>query len=225
MGKGKKRKAAPAAAAPAREEPPNLFERLSNKKRFDILGRKVKGETRQLGKLRSAASERVSGVGSVAGRTATAWAPRSHWAVDHRSVACWSACCAAPIHRDLPHAVAACSARARCWWSTSSCAKQTPSLTGALEVGPGWAAAPSWQLAVLGRLGSRQRLARVCAEATPEATPHLKQQLTRTACLQRSRDLAWVGKPLSPLVCRFSRPMPTPTAVPSHSPNQRTTRA
>ncbi|KAL4451742.1 hypothetical protein ABPG75_007404 [Micractinium tetrahymenae] len=58
MAKGKKRKAAPAAAAPAREEPPNLFERLSNKKRFDILGRKVKGETRQLGKLRSAASER-----------------------------------------------------------------------------------------------------------------------------------------------------------------------
>lgn len=69
MAKGKKRKAPPAAAAPAREEPPNLFERLSNKKRFDILGRKVKGETRQLGKLRSAATDRVSGLGCASGVT------------------------------------------------------------------------------------------------------------------------------------------------------------
>ncbi len=62
MGKAKKRKGAPLAAQERRkEEPPNLFERLSNKKRFNILGRKVKGETRQLGKLRTAAGERVSG--------------------------------------------------------------------------------------------------------------------------------------------------------------------
>ena len=60
MGKGKKRKAPGAPRERQPEEAPNLFERLSNKKRFDILGRKVKGETRQLGKLRTAASERVS---------------------------------------------------------------------------------------------------------------------------------------------------------------------
>lgn len=68
MGKGKKRKAPAPLAAQERhkEEAPNLFERLSNKKRFSILGRKVKGETRQLGKLRTAAGERVSGVGAAA---------------------------------------------------------------------------------------------------------------------------------------------------------------
>lgn len=66
MGKGKKRKAPSGRRGGERgapEPPPNLFERLSNKKRFDILGRKVKGETKQLGKLRSAATERVSRAG------------------------------------------------------------------------------------------------------------------------------------------------------------------
>lgn len=61
MGKGKKRKAPPGdRREQRREEAPNMFERLSNKKRFDIMGRKLKGETRQLGKLRTAATERVS---------------------------------------------------------------------------------------------------------------------------------------------------------------------
>lgn len=58
MGKGKKRKAPTPRDKGPREEPPNLFERLSNKKRFNILGRKLKGETRELGKLRSEATER-----------------------------------------------------------------------------------------------------------------------------------------------------------------------
>ncbi|PRW57304.1 Nucleolar 14 [Chlorella sorokiniana] len=61
MGKGKKRKAPSGVRGGERgapEPPPNLFERLSNRKRFDILGRKVKGETKQLGKLRSAATEK-----------------------------------------------------------------------------------------------------------------------------------------------------------------------
>lgn len=66
-GKGKKRKAPMAAEQRPREEAPNLFERLSSKKRFDIMGRKVKGETRHLGKLRTAASERVSGCRRQAG--------------------------------------------------------------------------------------------------------------------------------------------------------------
>lgn len=66
MGKGKKRKAPMAARDAPKQEPENLFERLSNKKRFDILGRKVKGETKQLGKLRSAATERVSSGGRAA---------------------------------------------------------------------------------------------------------------------------------------------------------------
>ncbi|KDD73522.1 Nop14-like family protein, partial [Helicosporidium sp. ATCC 50920] len=55
--KGGKRKAFRGRRA-APEAPENPFERLSNKKRFDILGRKVKGETRETGKLRSAAAEK-----------------------------------------------------------------------------------------------------------------------------------------------------------------------
>ena len=42
---------------------PNLFERMSNKKRFDVLGKKVKGETRHTGRLRTAAVEKVRGTG------------------------------------------------------------------------------------------------------------------------------------------------------------------
>lgn len=61
MGKGKKRPAPSGVerrGAPGGADKPNLLERLSSKKRFDVLGRKVKGEVRQLGKLRSAATER-----------------------------------------------------------------------------------------------------------------------------------------------------------------------
>jgi nucleolar protein 14 len=43
-----------------KEHAPNLFERLSNKKRFDVLGRKTKGDTRNLSRLRTAATEKVS---------------------------------------------------------------------------------------------------------------------------------------------------------------------
>lgn len=38
----------------------NDFERISNKKRFDVLGRKTKGEIRNIGRLRSAATEKVT---------------------------------------------------------------------------------------------------------------------------------------------------------------------
>lgn len=82
MAKGKKRKAPSGARGGERgapEPPPNLFERLSNRKRFDILGRKVKGETKQLGKLRSAATEKVRLLGGWAHRR---WASRCHtWKV------------------------------------------------------------------------------------------------------------------------------------------------
>ena len=47
---------------------PNLFERMSNKKRFDVLGKKVKGETRHTGRLRTAAVEKVSGGGGSGGQ-------------------------------------------------------------------------------------------------------------------------------------------------------------
>lgn len=57
---GKKRKAPARAAAPVREPAPNPFERLANKKRFDILGRKVKGETRNVVRLRTDAAEKAS---------------------------------------------------------------------------------------------------------------------------------------------------------------------
>ncbi len=43
-----------------KEAPPNLFERLSNKKRFDVLGRKVKGDVRNVSRLRTAATEKAS---------------------------------------------------------------------------------------------------------------------------------------------------------------------
>jgi hypothetical protein len=44
---------------PKRDAAPNMFERLSNKKRFDVLGRKPKGDVRSVNKLRSAATEKV----------------------------------------------------------------------------------------------------------------------------------------------------------------------
>jgi hypothetical protein len=44
---------------PKRDTAPNMFERLSNRKRFDVLGRKPKGDVRSVNKLRSAATEKV----------------------------------------------------------------------------------------------------------------------------------------------------------------------
>lgn len=38
----------------------NLFERLWNRKKFDIVGKKVKGEQRALGKARTEAVEKVT---------------------------------------------------------------------------------------------------------------------------------------------------------------------
>ena len=60
--KAKKSNARPKGFKPrgAREAEPNLFERLSNKKRFDVLGREPKGQgTRNVGQLRAAATEKV----------------------------------------------------------------------------------------------------------------------------------------------------------------------
>ena len=71
---GKKRKVPGRPQERHAEEPDNLFERLSNKKRFNILGRKLKGETRDLGKLRTAATDRVGGGGST-GRVAACRQP------------------------------------------------------------------------------------------------------------------------------------------------------
>ena len=45
---------------PKRDTAPNMFERLSNKKRFDVMGRKTKGDVRSVNKLRSAATEKVN---------------------------------------------------------------------------------------------------------------------------------------------------------------------
>eukprot|EP00884_Botryococcus_braunii_P010637 jgi/Botrbrau1/19575/Bobra.0035s0060.1 len=42
----------------AKEEKPNLFERMFNRKKFDILGKKAKGQQRKLGQARSDAVER-----------------------------------------------------------------------------------------------------------------------------------------------------------------------
>ena len=106
---GKKRKAPGRPQERHAEEPDNLFERLSNKKRFNILGRKLKGETRELGKLRTAATDRV----------------RAGEAAQHRA----AACCLPPAAAWPPAAaglavhvcaevhlasVPLCSARTRC---------------------------------------------------------------------------------------------------------------
>lgn len=109
MAKGKKRKAPMAAQDRKREEPANLFERISNKKRFNILGRKVKGDTRQVGKLRSEATERV----------------RRSAARTFASVA---------FMTDLQLLVVVCSAKTPSWWSTASYARAMPSLTADLGV-------------------------------------------------------------------------------------------
>lgn len=114
MGKGKKRKAPLAGRDAQQQEPENLFERLSNKKRFDIMGRKVKGETKQVGKLRSAATERVSGGDGRESRFL-------------------------PHSLAQPSTLPTCSARTPCWLSTASCARATRSSTAALEVREGCA--------------------------------------------------------------------------------------
>lgn len=59
----KKRKQPAKAAVAKKEAAPNLFERLSNQKRFNVLGRKVKGETRNTSRLRTAAAEKVGAPG------------------------------------------------------------------------------------------------------------------------------------------------------------------
>ena len=55
----KKKKGVP-RLKPKKHAAPNMFERLSNKKRFDVLGRKSKGDVRNVNKLRSEATEKVS---------------------------------------------------------------------------------------------------------------------------------------------------------------------
>ncbi len=42
------------------EDKPNLFERMFNRKKFDVLGKKSKGQQRKIGQARSDAVERVS---------------------------------------------------------------------------------------------------------------------------------------------------------------------
>lgn len=130
---------------------PNLFERLSNKKRFDVLGKKVKGETRHTGRLRTAAVEKVRGAMEQA---------RGCMCVP--VLAARQRAATAPVLRRV--CLLACSARARCWWSTSSCASPTPSSTAALGVSrpaalparppafrfgllrPSWARKAAWML-------------------------------------------------------------------------------
>ena len=107
----RKAQAAATAAEAKAAAAPNMFERLHSRKKFSVLGKRAKGEQRATGKLRSEAVERV--------RTYTTQ-PAERWA-----------CCA----DKLGHLVSwGRSARRRCSWSTSSCARQTRSSTGALEV-------------------------------------------------------------------------------------------
>lgn len=42
-----------------KDEKPNLFERMFNRKKFDILGKKAKGQQKKLGQSRSEAVEKV----------------------------------------------------------------------------------------------------------------------------------------------------------------------
>ena len=58
--KGKMKKGTRPAAAQPRQEKPNLFEMMFNKKKFDVLGKKQKGEKRKSGKARSEGLEKVS---------------------------------------------------------------------------------------------------------------------------------------------------------------------
>jgi len=108
----RKAQAAATAAEAKAAAAPNMFERLHSRKKFSVLGKRAKGEQRATGKLRSEAVERV---GKATVHSAERWA-----------------CCA----DKRAHVVSrGRSARRRCWWSTSSCTRQTPSSTGALEVG------------------------------------------------------------------------------------------
>lgn len=59
---GKKGKKGPRLAlkqASTKDEKPNLFERMFNRKKFDVLGKKAKGQQRKLGQSRSEAVEKV----------------------------------------------------------------------------------------------------------------------------------------------------------------------
>lgn len=62
MVKKKKVKSRPpglVSAAKKTEEKPNLFERIYNRKKFNILGKKIKGEHKTLGRARSDAYDKV----------------------------------------------------------------------------------------------------------------------------------------------------------------------
>ena len=63
----KKKKAKPGNIRPkkAAEERPNLFENICNRKKFNVLGKKQKGE-RKHGKARADAAEKVLVLGSAA---------------------------------------------------------------------------------------------------------------------------------------------------------------
>jgi len=108
----RKAHAAATAAEAKAAAAPNMFERLHSRKKFSVLGKRAKGEQRATGKLRSEAVERV----------------REHTT---HSAERWAGCA-----DKLGHLVSwGRSARRRCSWSISSCARQTRTLTGALEVG------------------------------------------------------------------------------------------
>ena len=67
----KRQRQQPAAAAKAPPKP-NLFEQLSSRKKFDVIGRKSKSETKQITRLRSAANERVGGAAGRGGQAGQA---------------------------------------------------------------------------------------------------------------------------------------------------------
>ena len=103
-----------------KKEPPktNPFEKLGSKKRFDILGRKVRGDVRNVGQLRTDAADKVS--------VRRAICRGMHLTPQHGG-ACRHA-------RDRPPRVCPRSVRRRCSWSTNSCESPTRSSIAASEV-------------------------------------------------------------------------------------------
>ncbi len=105
----KKKTVKPWRAAKEQSTQPNAFERIYNRKKFDVLGKKQKGE-RKHGKARSDAVTKVSPTRAVSflqGKPATTHLTTSH------------------MRRE----------RTRCWWSTEECRGPMPLLISASEVG------------------------------------------------------------------------------------------
>lgn len=152
--RGKKAPSGRAEQQPPAQQSNNPFEQIFQHKKFDVLGKRSKGQSRKLVKSRTDAVDKVGHttcIQSLANLVVRGSAPSDFrhvcslhlfWGLQY-----WSVCSKFPVLSYLvnPHCslllprkanVLICRETRVSWWSTSTCASPMPFWTAALEVTP-----------------------------------------------------------------------------------------